>query len=108
MLQEDFEKRIKYASLQGETLKKLSIDFREEEKNILVVTSKKFLKGPKAILFLLLALGGIWQYFFIFSLVPRKIQHIIYYFISRNRYVFFKKRKQCRRPTEGEQFFFLP
>ncbi len=108
ILQEDFEKRIKYAPSQGETLKKSSIDFKDEKKGILVVTSRKIFRGPKGILFLLLTVGGIWQYFFIFSLVPGKIQHIIYYFISRNRYVFFKKRKQCRRPTKEEQFFFLP
>lgn len=45
-------------------------------------------------------LGGLWQLFYVFMLVPRPIRDWVYDFIARNRYKWFGKRDVCMVPDE--------
>ena len=52
-------------------------------------------------------LGGVWQLFYVFILVPRFLRDVVYRFIARNRYRWFGKTDTCRVPTPELKARFL-
>lgn len=52
-------------------------------------------------------LGGAWQLFYIFRIIPKGIRNAIYDWIARNRYRWFGKKDSCMIPTPDLKSRFL-
>ncbi|MGB3226637.1 MAG: DCC1-like thiol-disulfide oxidoreductase family protein [Saprospiraceae bacterium] len=61
----------------------------------------------KAILKILMDLGGFWKIFSILYLIPKVLRDSIYKWIARQRYSIFGKRTSCSIPDEFEKSRFL-
>lgn len=93
-----------FASIQGNTaqmlLKPECIDALE---SIVYVDEEGCFQRSAAVLKILVRLGGFYQVFGIFRIVPRFISDFVYDFIARHRYRWFGKREACRVPTPQEK-----
>ncbi|MDH5581934.1 MAG: DCC1-like thiol-disulfide oxidoreductase family protein [Bdellovibrionales bacterium] len=101
-------KKLKFASLQGNTAKSYIDQISLNElKTIIVYHKGKTFKKSEAIFLIVKNLGAPWNLFIIFRLIPRFICDAIYDFIARHRYEIFGKKDTCRIPTEDEKSYFL-
>ena len=67
-----------------------------------------FTRASDAVLTILRDLGGGWKIFWVFRVLPRDFRDWFYEFVAKRRYVWFKKREQCRLPSPEERARFLP
>lgn len=97
-------------SLQGQTAKTLLPLHFLDSKNTLILydSSGELLVKSEAVCFALKFLKKPWCYLQYARIIPYKLLDIIYDFISRNRFVWWKKKSQCRVPLDSERFYFLP
>lgn len=108
LLPRDQNKKIKFATLQGQTAARLLTKAHTEDLNTVVLWYKgQILTESKAILTCLKVLGGFWGLAYVFIIVPAFISDGVYRFIARNRYKFFGKLSTCRMPLPGERLQFL-
>ncbi len=111
LLRHDHQKRLRYASLQGETANKCLPREVREELNTLVLKSDagQLYFRSAAVVRILLRLGITWKFCAaLLWLVPWPIRDAGYCFVSRFRYRLFGRRETCRMPTEAEQDRILP
>jgi predicted DCC family thiol-disulfide oxidoreductase YuxK len=88
-------------------LEKAGLDRNQINSVVFFSNGKYFLKSL-AILKLLRLLGGGWQLFYIFIIIPAFIRDFLYDIIARNRYRIFGTSKTCMIPdTETENRFLL-
>ncbi len=52
-------------------------------------------------------LGGGWQLFYIFRIIPKGIRNAIYDWVARNRYRWFGRKESCMIPTPDLKSRFL-
>ena len=108
LLPRDGKKKIKFATLQGQTAARLLTNAHTEDLNTVVLWYKgQILTESKAILTCLKQLGGFWGLAYVFIIVPSFVSDGVYRFIARNRYKFFGKLSTCRMPLPGERLQFL-
>lgn len=104
LLRIDKKSRLQFAPLQGETAQQLLPPSAIVELNSMVFLKEGILyKNSSAILHLLKSIGGIWQVFYCFILLPEKCRDAVYKFIARNRYKWFGKYESCKMPTEKDK-----
>lgn len=106
----DKNKRLKFASLQGETYRSMfhsNLDEANIDTIIYLSDSKKY-ERSSAILMIFSDIGGIWSLLKVFLFLPLPIRDNFYKFIAKNRYKFFGKRDTCRLPTQEERNQLLP
>jgi predicted DCC family thiol-disulfide oxidoreductase YuxK len=60
-----------------------------------------------AVIQILSQLGGAWRGLIILKLIPSFVRDPIYRFVARNRYRWFGKRETCRLPSPDERALFL-
>lgn len=106
----DKSKKLKFASLQGETAKQL---FGPSPEPLDVDTVIYWRDGFKyerstAILLILSDLGAWWRLVSLLLLIPRFIRDFGYRSIATNRYRIFGRSKSCRLATSEEQGRILP
>lgn len=110
VIKRDKKDKFKFASLQSETgkefCKKYKLSFNKLTSVIYFKQGKVYLKSTAA-LHVLYDLGGIWQIFFIFMIIPKFIRDFVYDLIAKNRYNLFGKRKECMLPTAQNKAKFL-
>lgn len=94
--------RFKFASIQSESgqsiLHKLNMSKSNFDSIVYFKENKYFVKSSAG-LQILKDLGGPWQLFYVFILVPQFIRDLIYNFIAKKRYKLFGKRDTCMIPT---------
>jgi len=102
----DRHHQFQFASLQGETAKKLLPEkFHQELSTVVLLKDGKVNTKATAVLLVLQELGAVWKFFWIFNYFPFK--DFFYNLIAKNRYCLFGKRKSCRLPTDEEAHLFL-
>jgi len=100
----DKNKKLRYASLQGNTAKKLLPKDMTTNINSLVLIHQGELKTrSSASLTTFKVLGGVYSLAYIFILVPKFIRDWVYKLIAKNRYKWFGKQETCRVPTPSER-----
>jgi len=111
ILRRDKKNQFVFGSLQGQTGRELLTEFNMPvtalHTFVLVENGKVYLRSTAA-LRVLRYLGGGWQLFYAFMVVPRFVRDGIYNLISRNRYKWFGKNESCMIPdTKWEPRFLV-
>lgn len=110
VLKRDKKKRFVFGSLQGKTgqeyLRKYHLPVNELN-SFMLIEGDKLYTGSTGALRLLKHVGGGWQVFYAFIIIPRFIRDAVYRFIAANRYKWFGKKDECRLPTPEERERFL-
>lgn len=110
VLKRDFDGKIQFAPLQGETAQTLlnAADVADLNSMVLWVEGKTYRKSSAAVRVLWL-LGPGWQIIgTLLWLVPLPLRNLGYSLVARQRYRFFGKKESCRLPTIDERKRFLP
>lgn len=104
----DGEGRFAFASLQGESARRmLPPDLIERMRSVVLWTQGRHFEKSDAALMVLQQLGGLWGMLRILWIVPRPWRDWTYGFVARYRYQLFGKRDSCRLPTPEERGRFL-
>jgi len=94
----DRKSKIRYISLQSEEGRSLleinGLSSRNLDTAVYIRGGRYFLRSS-AILNVLKDLGGIWQLFFAFRIIPEFIRDLIYRILAKNRNRFFRCKKYC-------------
>jgi predicted DCC family thiol-disulfide oxidoreductase YuxK len=102
---------LKFASLQGETAKRLLPNSAVAEKDpdtLLYLRGGQVHDRSTAVLFSLRDLGGVWVLTSVFLIVPKPLRDLVYRFVANIRYRVFGRRDSCRIPTPQERERILP
>ncbi len=106
----DPEGKFRFASLQSELgqqlTRKAGLEPNDIGTAILYQQGKFYLKSDMA-LGVARELGGLWNVFRIFSVIPRPWRNAIYNWVARNRYQWFGKKDQCMMPIPELRSRFL-
>ncbi|MEN0050827.1 MAG: thiol-disulfide oxidoreductase DCC family protein [Bacteroidota bacterium] len=98
----DPEGVFQFASLQSETgqqlLKKHNLPSKELKSVVLIHQNIAYTHSD-APLEAARLLGGFWQLFYAFKVLPLGLRNAIYNWIARNRYRWFGKQESCWLPT---------
>lgn len=102
IIKTDKEGIFRFASLQSdfakEHLKHFNAETEKLETIYLLVDDKIYARSDAA-LEIVKKLGGFWQLFYVFKIVPSFIRDAVYNLISRNRYRWFGKQESCMIPS---------
>lgn len=102
IIKKDSKNKFRFASLQSDAgvalLKRLGLP-EEHSDSVVYIKNGDFFLGSDAALEIAKTLGGKWQLFYIFKIIPRVIRNGIYNFIARNRYKWFGKQEVCALPA---------
>lgn len=109
VLQNDKDVKFFLAPLQGTTAAARSLGAAGQPfESILLVDEKGVHQKSKAVLKIMVRLGGFPKLAGIFFIVPAFIRDWVYTFIAQNRYKWFGKSDHCRIPRPSEAKHFLP
>ena len=109
LIRHDSKKRLKYASLQGETARQLIPHLSKPPYASVVLVSDGVAQTEStAALEALAELGGAWPTVKALQVIPSFIRDAVYRYIAKNRYKWFGKKDSCRLPTPEERSYFLP
>lgn len=98
-----------FAPLQGETAQALlPAQDRVHLDSVIYYESEKIYTSSTAILKILIKLGGLFELFRFFWIIPRPLRDFVYKIIAHNRYRWFGKREFCRFPLPEERGYLLP
>jgi predicted DCC family thiol-disulfide oxidoreductase YuxK len=107
----DRHRIFRFASLQGETAKRMVPTYAEEAglSTVVLITDDGEYVRSTAVARVLKRLGGFWSFLGSFMLLlPKAVRDWGYRLVSRNRYRIFGKKDSCRLPTPAERELFLP
>ncbi|MFY0644001.1 MAG: DUF393 domain-containing protein [Bacteroidia bacterium] len=103
----DHKKEFKYASLQSkkanELLKPKQIIGMD---SVVLYKEQKIYTESDALVEIAKSLSWPWRVFMYCRFIPRGIRNAAYKLVANNRYRVFKRRKECRVPTEEERALF--
>ena len=109
LVRRDRGHNLRFASLQGETARKiLPPGVRESLDTVVLWREGELFRKSSAALRALAACGGLWFGAKVFLLVPRSLRDLIYDIVARNRFRWFGRRETCRIPTAAEREVLLP
>ena len=103
VIKRDKNDKIKFASLQSEIGQKLLLQHQlplNQFQSFVYIKNNKFILKSTAALTLMKDIGGIWQLFYAFIIVPKCIRDYVYSFVAKNRYKWFGKQNACMIPTK--------
>jgi predicted DCC family thiol-disulfide oxidoreductase YuxK len=110
IIKRDKKKQFLFASLQGKTgqevLKKFNLPANDFN-SFIVLEGNKIYTRSTAALRMLRKLGGGWNLFYGFIILPRFLRDAVYNQIARNRYKWYGKRNECMVPTPDLKERFL-
>ena len=89
---------LKFSSLQGESGQKLLKDLNydsDELNTVLFRANDQVYTKSTAVFRIIKTVGGLWNVFLIFNLLPTSFTDFIYKNIAKNRYKLFGKLDQC-------------
>ena len=102
IIDRDSEQIFQFASLQSDFAKQKLKQFELENEyldSIVLIDGEKVFTHSDAALEVLKKLGGGWQLFYVFKIIPATIRDVIYNWIAKNRYRWFGREESCRVPT---------
>ena len=102
--------RLRYATLQGETARRLMGELQGEAGgwSVKVLDERGLHDRSTAALRALAHTGGLMKAALGFSIVPRFLRDAVYRWVATNRYRWFGKVDQCMMPTPALRKRFLP
>jgi predicted DCC family thiol-disulfide oxidoreductase YuxK len=103
-------KRIRFASMQGETGRQLLLEAGLQPdalQTLLVVDDGRSWQNTAAILRVLDALGWPWKLAWAGWLVPAPLRDSAYRWVARHRYWIFGRSNSCMLPPAGTTYRFL-
>ena len=102
IIRQDKSEKFLFASLQSdfaeEKMKQFGLDNSSLDTVVLIDGDRVFTRSSAG-LEVLKRLGGLWQLFYAFIIIPAPVRNIIYDWIARNRYRWFGKKDECMIPT---------
>jgi predicted DCC family thiol-disulfide oxidoreductase YuxK len=110
LIDHDPHQHLLFSPLQGTTFASIKENAAPYDLSTIVLWDKgRLLTHSKAVLHILIELGGIWRIVARVGLiVPAFLRDALYGMIARNRYQWFGKQQQCRLPTSEVAARFLP
>lgn len=113
LIKQDRHRRIHFASLQGETAKKIlpqsQLKSLHDPETVLYFHDDRIEERSTAVLKCLNDLGGpLGLASRLAFVIPRGLRDLIYRWVARNRIRFFGRRETCRVPTAAEKEQLLP
>lgn len=109
LVRNDPAKKIKIASLQGETSQKYLSSTQIESMQSVVLLKKGQIYNKSAAIFRVAKqVRGTFLWLLPFSVIPRIVADWVYDRVAANRIRWFGRRETCRIPTEEEKSHFLP
>lgn len=108
LIRRDTRHALRFASLQGETAKRLlPKEYVSDLSTVVFLNEGKISTHSSAALRAIATLGGGYYLFKWFLLVPAFIRNLVYRFVASNRYTWFGRRDTCRLPSPEEKAQFL-
>lgn len=106
VIRRDRQRVFRFASLQGETAKRLVPDAAKDLNSFVIWQNGVAWKRSDAVIRVLIGLRAPGAK--ILGLVPRPLRDLVYALVAKNRYRWFGKHESCRLPTADERSRFLP
>lgn len=106
VIRRDRQRVFRFASLQGETAKRLVPDAAKDLNSFVIWQNGVAWKRSDAVIRVLIGLRAPGAK--ILGLVPRPLRDFVYALVAKNRYRWFGKHESCRLPTADERSRFLP
>ena len=103
----DRDSRFQFASLQGETARRLLPEGSRELRSVVLLKDGEIFEKSDAVLRVLVQLGGLYGWSGLFRVLPAFFRDWIYDLVAANRYRIFGRRESCRLPDPGEKEKFL-
>ncbi|MES2140896.1 MAG: thiol-disulfide oxidoreductase DCC family protein [Bacteroidota bacterium] len=110
LIKRDPKAKFKFASLQSASGQTLLHKFglpKDDFHSFVYIKGDNYFIRSAAGLNVLKDLGGLWQFFYVFIVIPGFIRDFIYNSIAKKRYKFFGKRDSCMVPTPEVKQRFL-
>ena len=110
IIRRDYTNHFLFASLQSEIGKKILAENNlssNEMSSFILFENGKVYDRSTAVLKVARKLKSSWRFLYIFIVVPKFIRDGIYRIISKNRYQWFGKKKECMIPAPGLKAKFL-
>ena len=108
LIKRDKNKRLKYASLQGETAKKLLSQKYINDLSTVVLYNKGIIYTKStAAIHCLTYLNEIWPIARVLLIIPKFIRDYFYSIIAKRRIKYWGQTQSCRIPTKQEANLFL-
>lgn len=101
-IKRDKKKKIRFTPLQGETAKKLVLQFDLDPNalsTVILIDAGKVYTQSSAVLRMCKYLDGGWKLAYGLMIIPKFLRDAIYNIIARNRYKWFGKKDECMIPT---------
>ncbi|NOQ92021.1 MAG: DUF393 domain-containing protein [Flavobacteriaceae bacterium] len=98
ILKHDHKKQFLFASLQSDAAAKLLLQLNSKNNklsSILLIEDNKIYKKSTAALRISRELNPLFNWFYIFIIIPTKLRDFAYDIIAKNRYKWFGKRGSC-------------
>lgn len=98
ILKRDYKKQFLFASLQSDAATKLllQLNYKNNDLNsIVLIEGNKIYTKSTAALKIAKKLNLIWNWLYVFIIIPKRLRDFIYDFIAKNRYKWFGKRDIC-------------
>ena len=100
----DKKRDFAFASLQGETAKRLLPGHcLDEFRSVVYLANGNCELRSTAVLSILGRLGGAYKVALVLKIVPRPLRDFVYDWIASHRYRWFGKREQCRLPQPEDK-----
>ncbi len=108
ILKIDKEKKFVFSPLQSDFARlNLSQEYTDDLKTLVLMEDGRLYLKSRAIIHILLEIGGIWKIALIGKLFPRFLLDSLYDLVAKYRYETFGKKKNCRLPTPEEKSRFV-
>lgn len=111
IIKRDKKNQFVFGSLQGKAGEKYLTRFNrgavDDYSSFMLVEGKRLYTRSTGALRMLKHLGGGWQLFYAFIIVPKFIRDAVYNLVARNRYKWFGRKHTCWVPTPELKARFL-
>lgn len=111
IIKRDPKAKFTLGSLQSESGQQLLHQYNlplNDFDSFIYIKDGKALRKSTGALHVMKELGGIWQFFFAFIVIPRPVRDYFYSLIAKNRYSYFGKSESCMLPSPELKERFLP
>jgi predicted DCC family thiol-disulfide oxidoreductase YuxK len=110
LLKIDKHRHLQFASLQGETAKKVLPVYQISPgklSSIIFIHNNKIYTESSAVLEIFRVIGGLWTILYVFKIIPAFLRNGLYRLVARYRYQWFGKKDQCMIPSPSLKSRFL-
>ena len=103
-IKRDRKKKLRFASLQGETAKQILPQYNIQSSSlssVIFIDNGRAYTQSSAAIRICKHLDGGWKLFYGLIIIPKFIRDFFYNIIARNRYKWYGKKESCMEPAPG-------